>query len=321
MHLLPARRAGARLRRPQLHGARPGVRRPDRARQQRHVPGHRGARRHGRRRLAHRPRRRPADRPGRCSPTCRPTSSPRCRSATPHCRPRLRRAPGGARWGHGVHPAGQHRSGGLADLPGLHELRRPGARRPPVVARRRSRAARSSEQALEAGINFFDTANVYSAGSSEEITGRALRDFARRDDIVIATKVHGRMRPGPNGAGLSRKAIMTEIDAQPAAARHRLRRPLPDPPLGPAHADRGDPRGAARRRQGGQGALPRRLLDVRVAVQQGAAPGRRSTAGTGSSRCRTTTTCSTARRSARCCRSAPTRASASSRGARWPAAG
>ncbi|MEV7997267.1 aldo/keto reductase [Streptomyces sp. NPDC086077] len=67
-------------------------------------------------------------------------------------------------------------------------------------------------QALEAGITFFDTANVYSDGTSEEIVGRALRDFARRDEIVLATKVHGRMRPGPNGGGLSRKAIMTEID-------------------------------------------------------------------------------------------------------------
>jgi aryl-alcohol dehydrogenase-like predicted oxidoreductase len=68
-------------------------------------------------------------------------------------------------------------------------------------------------RALEAGINFFDTANVYSAGSSEEITGRALGEFAQREDVVIATKVHGRMRPGPNGQGLSRKAIMAEIDA------------------------------------------------------------------------------------------------------------
>ncbi|MEU7485365.1 aldo/keto reductase [Streptomyces sp. NPDC042319] len=67
-------------------------------------------------------------------------------------------------------------------------------------------------QAVEAGINFFDTANVYSDGTSEEIVGRALADFARRDEIVLATKVNGRMRPGPNGAGLSRKAIMTEID-------------------------------------------------------------------------------------------------------------
>jgi len=67
-------------------------------------------------------------------------------------------------------------------------------------------------QAIEAGINFFDTANIYSDGTSEEIVGRALRDFTRRDDIVIATKVFNRMRPGANGAGLSRKAIFNEID-------------------------------------------------------------------------------------------------------------
>ncbi|WP_380169375.1 aldo/keto reductase [Jannaschia sp. R86511] len=67
--------------------------------------------------------------------------------------------------------------------------------------------------ALEQGVTFLDTANVYSDGSSEEIVGRAVKDFARREDVVIATKVHGRMRPGPNGAGLSRRAIMTEIDA------------------------------------------------------------------------------------------------------------
>jgi 1-deoxyxylulose-5-phosphate synthase len=67
-------------------------------------------------------------------------------------------------------------------------------------------------EALEAGINFFDTANVYSAGSSEEILGRALRDFARRDEVVVATKVHGKMAEHPNGGGLSRRAIMSEID-------------------------------------------------------------------------------------------------------------
>jgi aryl-alcohol dehydrogenase-like predicted oxidoreductase len=73
------------------------------------------------------------------------------------------------------------------------------------------------KQALELGINFFDTANMYSDGTSEEIVGRALRDYADRDEVVIATKVFMRMRPGPNGAGLSRKAILTEID-------HSLRR-------------------------------------------------------------------------------------------------
>src|SRR5574338_994777 len=67
-------------------------------------------------------------------------------------------------------------------------------------------------KALELGINFFDTANVYSIGASEEILGRALRDFARREEVVIATKVHGKMREGPNGGGLSRKAILSEID-------------------------------------------------------------------------------------------------------------
>ncbi len=66
--------------------------------------------------------------------------------------------------------------------------------------------------AVEEGINFFDTANVYSDGTSEEIVGRALNDFAKRDEIVLATKVHGAMRRSPNGKGLSRKAIMFEID-------------------------------------------------------------------------------------------------------------
>jgi len=68
-------------------------------------------------------------------------------------------------------------------------------------------------QALEAGINFFDTANIYSDGTSEEFLGRAIRDFARRDEVVIATKLNSPMRAGPNAAGLSRKAVMTEIDA------------------------------------------------------------------------------------------------------------
>jgi 1-deoxyxylulose-5-phosphate synthase len=69
------------------------------------------------------------------------------------------------------------------------------------------------KRALELGINFFDTANAYSDGTSEEIVGRALRDFARRDEIVVATKVYHQMRPDPNGKGLSRKAIISEIDA------------------------------------------------------------------------------------------------------------
>src|ERR1051326_5562092 len=68
-------------------------------------------------------------------------------------------------------------------------------------------------QALDGGVNFFDTANVYSSGRSEEITGQALKDFTGRDEVVLATKVFMPMRPGPNGAGLSRKAIFAELDA------------------------------------------------------------------------------------------------------------
>jgi 1-deoxyxylulose-5-phosphate synthase len=69
------------------------------------------------------------------------------------------------------------------------------------------------QQALELGINFFDTANTYSDGTSEEIVGRALRDFARREEVVLATKVFYPMHQGANARGLSRKSIMTEIDA------------------------------------------------------------------------------------------------------------
>lgn len=67
--------------------------------------------------------------------------------------------------------------------------------------------------ALDAGINFFDTANIYSDGASEEVLGQAIKDFAMRDDVVLSTKVHGRMRDNVNGGGLSRKAIFAEVDA------------------------------------------------------------------------------------------------------------
>ena len=68
-------------------------------------------------------------------------------------------------------------------------------------------------QAIELGITFWDTANVYQAGTSEEVTGRAIRRYSRREDIVLATKVSGKMHDGPGGSGLSRKAIMEQIDA------------------------------------------------------------------------------------------------------------
>jgi aryl-alcohol dehydrogenase-like predicted oxidoreductase len=73
------------------------------------------------------------------------------------------------------------------------------------------------KKALDLGINFFDTANGYALGTSEEITGKVLKEYGRRDELVIATKVHGKMRDEPNGGGLSRKAILSEID-------HSLRR-------------------------------------------------------------------------------------------------
>jgi len=85
---------------------------------------------------------------------------------------------------------------------GTHQWTLPEAESRPIIQR-----------AFELGVNFLDTANVYSNGSSEEIVGRAIRDFSRREDVVLATKVHGVMRPGPNGGGLSRRAILGEIDA------------------------------------------------------------------------------------------------------------
>ena len=127
-------------------------------------------------------------------------------------------------------------------------------------------------KAIEMGINFFDTANAYSDGTSEEIVGQALKDYTRRDEVVIATKVFFPMSKGPNGGGLSRKAIFTAIDA----SLRRLGTDYVD--LYQIHrwdtddTDRGDARGAARRRQGGQGALSRGLLHVRLAIQQGPAP-------------------------------------------------
>lgn len=74
-------------------------------------------------------------------------------------------------------------------------------------------AAPFFQQAVELGVTFWDTANVYQGGTSEEFVGRGIRRFSRREDIVLATKVHGRMHDGPGGSGLSRKAILEQIDA------------------------------------------------------------------------------------------------------------
>ena len=127
-------------------------------------------------------------------------------------------------------------------------------------------------RAVESGIFFFDTADVYNGGQSEVITGRLLpKLFATREEYVVATKVHGRTMPGPE----RRRALPQahpRVDRRVARApRPRLRRPVPDPPLGSGHADRGDDGRAARRRAGGQGALHRRVEHVRLAVREGAA--------------------------------------------------
>ena len=94
----------------------------------------------------------------------------------------------------------------------MHELRGAGTGRSSLDAGRGAEPALHPPR-LELGFNFFDTANSYSDGTSEEIIGRALRDFAKRDEVVVATKVFFSNRKGPNSRGLSRKAIMSEIDA------------------------------------------------------------------------------------------------------------
>ena len=127
-------------------------------------------------------------------------------------------------------------------------------------------------EALERGINFFDTADMYSLGRSEEVVGRALKEMARRDEVVIATKVFNAMGPKPNQQGPLAQAHHGGDRRLAEAARHRLRRPLHHPSLRPRDARRGDDRGALGRGEGRQGALSRRLLDVGLAVHEDARP-------------------------------------------------
>ena len=179
------------------------------------------------------------------------------------------------------------------------DRRRPTARRRWPWALREDEARPFFKRAIELGINFFDTANVYSAGASEEITGRALKALARREDLVIATKVHGAMSAGPERPGSLAQGDPPRDRREPAPPRDRLRRPLPDSPLGRRHADRGDAGGArttscARARRATS--APRRCSPGSSARRCTSPSG---TAGRASSRCRTTTTCSTARKSAR----------------------
>ena len=155
------------------------------------------------------------------------------------------------------------------------------------------------KRALELGINFFDTANVYSAGSSEEIVGRALHDFAKRDEVVLATKVHGKMRDDPNGKGLSRKAILCEIDASlrrlgtDYVDLYQTHRWDYDTPIEETLEALHDVVKA------GQDPVHRRVLHVRVAILQGARFGGPSWLDAVSSRCKTITTCCIAKKNAK----------------------
>ena len=124
------------------------------------------------------------------------------------------------------------------------------------------------KRAIELGFTFFDTANVYSLGVSEEILGRALKTYAvQREQVVVATKVFNAMGDTPNERGLSRKHIMDQIDA----SLQRLGMDYVDlyqiHRFDPDNADRGDDRRARRRGAGRQGALYRRVVDVCVAIR------------------------------------------------------
>ena len=128
-------------------------------------------------------------------------------------------------------------------------------------------------RALDAGINFVDTADVYSAGESEEIVGKALK--GRRDDVVLATKVHGPMGDDPNQQGNSRRWIIRECENSLRRLRHRLDRPLPDPPARDPTRDIDETLGRADRPvRAGQGPLHRQLDVPGLGDRRGAVDGR-----------------------------------------------
>ncbi len=144
--------------------------------------------------------------------------------------------------------------------------------------------------AVEGGITFFDTADAYNGGASEVATGKLVSKYMSRDEAVIATKVFMPVTPGENGGGLSRKHILSGIDAVARSPRSGLRRSLSDPPVGSPHAHRRDHGGTARSRHVRKGPLHRGEQHVLVAVRQGTAHGREERMDRPSSRCRTTTT-------------------------------
>jgi aryl-alcohol dehydrogenase-like predicted oxidoreductase len=157
-------------------------------------------------------------------------------------------------------------------------------------------AAPFFRQAVELGVTFWDTANVYQGGTSEEFVGRAVREYSRREDIVLATKVHGRMHDGPGGGGLSRKAILEQLDASLRRLGtdyvdvyyiHRFDDEVPVEETMEVLHDVVKPEACATsaRRRCGLGSSP------------SCSTPRTCTDGHGSRRCRTSTTCSGVRRS------------------------
>lgn len=135
-------------------------------------------------------------------------------------------------------------------------------------------SVRIIHKALDAGINFVDTADAYSRGESEEIVGKALK--GRRDDVVLATKAHLPMGDDPNQRGNSRRWLVRALEDSLQPARNRPRRPVPDPPARPGHRRGGDPLGPHRPGARGQGPGHRHLLLPRLGPRRGAV-GRRAT--------------------------------------------
>jgi aryl-alcohol dehydrogenase-like predicted oxidoreductase len=113
----------------------------------------------------------------------------------------------------GLPTAGQDWAEDQPDRAGLYELRRPTSTSAHLWSLDDEDAQPFFRQAVELGVTFWDTANVYQHGTSEELVGRAIKRYSRREEIVLATKVHGKMHDGPGGQGLSRKAILEQVDA------------------------------------------------------------------------------------------------------------
>ena len=176
----------------------------------------------------------------------------------------------------------------------MHELRRPHHRRRAPWALADDEAQPYFAQAIELGITFWDTANTYQAGTSEEVVGRAIRRYSRREDIVLATKVCGPMHDGPGGSGLSRKAILEQIDASLTRLGtdyvdlYQIHRFDPDTPVAETMEALHDVVKAGKVRYLGASSM----YAWQFAKLQRAAEG---AAGPGSCPCRTSTTCSAAR--------------------------